>query len=80
MCNIKRVFILQHCYEYGENNEFTETKFIGVYSSQEQAVCAINRLKNKKGFKDYPLECFYVDEYMLDKDQWSEGFITFDEA
>lgn len=71
--------MLQHSYEYGENNQYDETKFIGVYSSMEQAKQAIIRLQNITGFKDYPVDCFYIDEYRLDEDNWVEGFVTTEE-
>ena len=28
-----------------------------------------------EGFRDYP-DCFLVDEYKVDEDAWSEGFVT----
>jgi len=69
---MKSVFLLQHSYEL---DECEETKLIGIYSSREQAETAIQKYKNVLGFKDYP-DCFYLDEYELDKDHWEEGFIT----
>jgi hypothetical protein len=67
------VFVLFHTREsqiYG-----CDVKLIGVYSSRENAAEAVNRLKVQPGFIDYP-EGFTVDEYQLDHDHWSEGFVT----
>jgi len=67
---MKTVFVLQHSYEVNGNEE---TKFIGVYSTQEDAGDAVNRLKELPGFRDRP-ESFYINEYELNKDHWAEGF------
>lgn len=67
------VFILQHVYQVGNTEE---VKFIGVYSSLDEAKNAISRLKNKPGFKDYPDSCFVVDRHTINKDSWEEGFTT----
>ena len=34
--------------------------------------------KEKKGFNRFPDDSFYIDEYELDKDNWTEGFVTWD--
>ncbi len=66
------VFVLQHSYE---QDEYDETKFIGVYSTKIEAENAINRLSKQNGFK-YRTDGFVIDEYELDKDHWTEGFVT----
>jgi hypothetical protein len=66
------VYTLQHSYEKGECDE---TKFIGVYSSEQEAKDAINRLKDQPGFCDMP-EAFHIDKYQINKDSWAEGFAT----
>ncbi len=71
-----KVYVLQHSYDYGENDEFTETKFIGVYSSENSARQAIERLYKMQGFNEYSKDCFYIDAYIIDEDNWTEGFIT----
>ena len=48
---------------------------IGVYSSKEAARGAIERVKGRKGFVDFP-EGFQICPYELDKDHWTEGFIV----
>ncbi|GGG70308.1 DUF7336 domain-containing protein [Paenibacillus radicis (ex Gao et al. 2016)] len=53
---------------------YNETKLIGVYSSKEIAESVVERYKRLPGFKDY-LDSFYISEYEIDKDHWTEGFI-----
>jgi homoserine kinase type II len=67
------VYVLQHCYELDNT---LEVKFIGVYSSDVSAKAAIERLKEVPGFSEHPAECFYIDKYHVDEDNWSEGFYT----
>lgn len=74
------VYILQHSYEVGEDGQFDEIKMIGVYSSRESAEKTIARYKMLSGFKDYPISCFYISKYEIDKDHWTDGFIKTDEA
>ncbi|SEJ50049.1 hypothetical protein SAMN05660742_1098 [Propionispira arboris] len=74
------VYILQHSYEVGEDGQFDEIKMIGVYSSRESAEKTIVRYKMLSGFKDYPISCFYISKYEIDKDHWTDGFIKTDEA
>jgi len=66
------VFILQHSYELEDCDEI---KFIGLYSTKTEAKNAINRLSNQDGFK-YKIDGFEIDEYELNKDNWTEGFVT----
>jgi hypothetical protein len=65
------VFLVQHSYEI---DDCEETKTIGIYSTKEKAEETIEKFKKIQGFKDYP-DCFFIDEYMVDKDHWTEGFI-----
>lgn len=76
---MKTVFILQHSYEVGDNGEYDEIKFIGVYSSREKAEVVVEKYKNLPGFKDY-LNGFHINEHEIDKDNWTEGFIKWAEA
>ncbi len=68
------VFIVQHSYQL---DDCEETKFIGAYSSKEEAEKAVERLQKQPGFDKLP-DCFCIDEYELNKDHWTEGFITVD--
>lgn len=75
------VYLLRHTYEYGDENEHETMKNIEIYTTEEKAKEAINRLILLQGFKDYPIECFVVEEYLLDKDMWwTEGYIKWEEA
>jgi hypothetical protein len=47
---------------------------IGVYQTESNAQSAIERLRNKPGFADYP-EGFQIHSRELDQDSWSEGFV-----
>ncbi len=71
------VYILEHVYKVLEEEEI---RFIGVFSTNENAKQAINDLKNMPGFKKYPLECFQIHECKLDHYEWKEGFINWEEA
>lgn len=67
------VFVLQHVHELEGGDE--DVKLIGVYSTREQAFSAVERLRSLPGFCDEP-SGFNVDEYSLDQDQWTEGYVT----
>ena len=70
---MESVFVLQHSYE---RDGYDEVKMIGVFSTDEKAMQTINKLKNVAGFRDYPKECFCIDEYEIDTEHWIEGFCT----
>ena len=67
------VWVVMHVHEFSEDRE--DIKMIGVYSSEAEAHRAVIRLSTQPGFKDLP-ECFSVTEYPLDKDHWTEGYVT----
>jgi homoserine kinase type II len=48
---------------------------IGVYSSEEEAKAAIERVKNERGFVEFQ-EGFQVHSYEINRDHWTEGFIV----
>lgn len=66
------VYVLQHSHEL---DGCDETKMIGVYSSQQLAEAAIERLRQQPGFKDHPND-FFIDPYPLDQDHWTQGFVV----
>jgi hypothetical protein len=47
---------------------------IGVYSSDEAAKAAIQRMKDKPGFADFPQGC-EICPYYLNHDHWTDGFV-----
>jgi hypothetical protein len=81
---MKRTFLLQHLHTLPNGEE--DVKIIGVYDSRESVVAAIGRLIDQDGFKNAPsiidplvddeADGFYIDEYEVNKDNWSEGFAT----
>lgn len=71
------VYVVQHVHEAPDGEE--DTKFIGVYSSEEAARAAVARLSSQPGFREHR-EGFVVTPYELDKDHWTEGFISWREA
>ena len=67
------VYILHHYYD--ELNGWEEVKFIGVFSSEEEAEKIIEEYKKLPGFKYRPND-FCISEYKIDVPAWTEGFIT----
>ena len=66
------VYIVQHVHSRDDDND--DVKFIGVYSLRETADAAVARLSLQPGFSE-TIDGFSVEEYPLDQDQWSEGFV-----
>jgi hypothetical protein len=52
-----------------------DLKILGVYSSEARAEDRIRRARELPGFRDEP-DCFYVNRYTLDRDEWDEGFVS----
>ena len=81
---MNRVFVLQHLHLLNGDEE--DVKMLGVYSTRENALAAVERFRGLPGFRDLPqmadtdascvAEGFYLDEYKLDQDSWSEGYET----
>jgi hypothetical protein len=68
-----KVFLLWHSREMGDGE--TDNKLVGVYSTHAAAEAAIARKLQFEGFRDFP-EGFLIDPYELDRDAWSEGFVS----
>lgn len=68
------VHLLWFAKEMPEGQEDVEL-LIGVYSSEAEAKAAIERVKNKRGFAEFQ-EGFQICPYQIDRDQWTDGFIT----
>ncbi len=66
----QKVYLLYHIYE--EDGE-EDSKLLGVFSSKETAKKVIESHKLLPGFKNH-LEGFLIDEYLIDKSEWNEGF------
>ena len=67
------VYLLMHEWESEDGCE--HIKLIGVYSTEELAQAAIERLREQPGFKDYP-EGFHIGKNKVDRTNWREGFVT----
>ena len=67
------VFLLWHSRAIGDGE--TGDKLIGVYSSEAEAEAAKARKLQYEGFRDEP-DGFLIDKYELNRDYWSEGYIT----
>lgn len=74
---LQTVHVVQHAHELADGSE--DVKLIGVYRSRREAEGAVDRLRMQPGFCDHP-EGFHIDEYLLGKDHWTEGFIVRDDA
>ena len=69
------VYLVQHAYLYGRDNEHEEAKIIGIFDCEEKANEIIQIYKDLPGFRDFDEECFTVDKYEINKGEWSEGFV-----
>ena len=65
------VFLLQHVAREGEDDE--DVKTIGVFSSEDSARSAIDKLRNVPGFRDFP-SSFVISRKLVDQVSWEEGF------
>lgn len=70
------IYVLWHSHEIDGSEEM---KMIGVYSSQQMAEAAIERLCHQPGFAKYP-DAFVISAYPLDQDHWGEGFMTIEDG
>jgi hypothetical protein len=65
------VYMLYHTYEKASG--FEESKLIGAYSSEEKAEEALQQVRSKAGFRDYP-DGFLITPMRLDQTGWVDGF------
>ena len=73
----KNIYKLVHIYD---NEDEEIIKELGFYSTVKNAKKAIGRYKVLEGFNIYPVECFHIEKYELDKDaEWTEGFTNTEE-
>ena len=75
--SLPTVFLMWHVRKDDEYAD--DAKLIGVYGTRSDCNEAIARLKHKPGFRDHP-EGFQIEEYSLNKDHWTEGLISVEEA
>ena len=74
ICNQERnkVYVLWFVREQSEGADIEI--LIGVYENEIDAKFAIERLRAKPGFADFP-KGFHIDSYDLGRDHWTEGFV-----
>lgn len=70
MSTIQSVFVVHHSYGDSESETY---KLVGIFSSETLALKAVEVLRQRSGFHDYP-EGFSVDNYKLNEICWAEGF------
>ena len=70
---MKKIYYLYHV-RY-EDTDDEDVKVIGIYSSRKQAKLAIERMKKKPGFIDFP-NGFQIIPSVLNRAEWLEGFVT----
>jgi hypothetical protein len=70
---------IEHRGEDGEliwdEEDWDDLKILGAYSTKQKAQERLLRSRGLPGFRDEP-DCFLVDQYTLDEDRWTEGFVT----
>ncbi len=77
----KKYYLLDHEYEELEGSEYNDfTKFIGVFSSAKKAKEAIEYLRSKPGFNNYPKKSFTYGEIKINQYEWKQGFISWKDA
>jgi hypothetical protein len=84
MTTLSSVFVVQHLHVHASGEECV--KMIGVYESRRAAEEAVGRVATQPGFRDHPKVIdprrdeeesgFYIDEYKIGQDHWTEGYVT----
>jgi hypothetical protein len=69
------VYLLWHTHVDDRLEGGEDIKLIGVYSSIDEANSAIQRKGQCEGFIDHK-DGFEISTYTLNKDSWTEGFVT----
>jgi hypothetical protein len=71
------VYLVEHTYE---SDGIDEVKTIGIFSTRKKAQEAVEYLRYKPGFRDYPKKAFLISRAKIDRIGWSEGFCSFEES
>ena len=66
-------YLLWHVHEFVERED--DEKLIGIYRTEDDARAAIERVRDQPGFRHFP-DGFKISRYELNKDHWTEGFVT----
>lgn len=67
---MEKVYLLEHCYV---NDEYEDTKYMGVFSDKKKAREALEIIKQRSDFNKFP-DGFLVSEMILDKIYWEKCF------
>ena len=67
------VYLLWHTHE--SKGQEPDEKLLGVYSTEEKAARRIEAAKQLPGFREASAG-FEVARYVIDRDEWTEGFLT----
>ena len=70
---MQKIYYLYHV-RY-EDTDDEDVQIIGIYSSRKQAKLALERMKKKTGFIDFPND-FQIVQSVLNREGWVDGFIT----
>lgn len=71
------VFLLWHTHDLTDNcGTHEEVKLIGVFPSEKKAKEVMEQLRDKEGFRDFPISCFEMVEIKVDQSSWADGFFT----
>jgi len=67
------IYLLRH-FDQETDDDDDKEKIIGVYSTEERAMKALERLRDKPGFQERPNH-WRIEQIILDKDSfWVDGF------
>jgi hypothetical protein len=70
----QQVYLLWHIHEL-EDGESDNEKLLGVCSTEAKATGRIASAVELPGFREAPAG-FEVARYVVDRDEWAEGFVT----
>ena len=74
---------MEYCYELGhyyENERGVDIfKILGIFSTREKAEQTQIMYSKKPGFRDYPMDCFYIDKHHINIGSWDTGFVHDDD-
>lgn len=71
---MSRVYFLYHIDEK-KTDGYHHGKIIGIYTTLDLAKAAIDRFRDKPGFRDYP-ERWKIHPRTVDRDSWANGFVA----
>ena len=69
----QQVYLLWHTHELEDGH--CDEKLLGVYSTEAKATRRIASAMKLPGLREAPAG-FEVARYVVDRDQWAEGFVT----